>query len=305
MKIPSLIISAGKGCFTQCKGCYQYFGKNMFSTNEILKFVKKYKEKYCVEKVTLAGGDPLTRPDIVYLIDELIKMNIEISVDTTGKPFLKATKILFNDKGIVPYMPPEFLKNKISVIGIALDGCTTQQINYFRRGITLSEIEQILQILTQNNFNICINTVVNQNNINDLKKIYEIIKKYPKIFKWQLFQFSPTGDLGYQNRSLYEIKYEDFVDKVTELILHVGHTDLKIEAKSNNYRKLNYLLINSDGKLWVPKYDMNSKTFSINDQNSDQLIIGTIYEENILDKIDSYFQSINIRNNEIELIKNY
>ena len=53
---PSLILSAGKGCFTNCKGCYQYFGKNDIPTYDLIEFVKKYDKLlvggiWCIIKV--------------------------------------------------------------------------------------------------------------------------------------------------------------------------------------------------------------------------------------------------------------
>jgi len=62
-KNPRLIITAGKGC-------YQFFGCNLVSTDILLDFIKRYKEKFNLNKITLAGGDPLARNDIVYLLEE-------------------------------------------------------------------------------------------------------------------------------------------------------------------------------------------------------------------------------------------
>lgn len=240
-KNPSLIIAAGKGCFTCCKGCYQYFGKEQVNTEELLTFIRKYKKAFNLEKITLAGGDPMTRQDIVYLVDQLKGEGLEIYMDTVGKNFIKDSNIIFQDTGTAKHIDPILLKDKISKIGIPLDGYTTEQINCFRQKITLEEIKEILNILNKYDYNICINTVVNKNNIRDLKEISKILKEYKSITQWQLFQYSPIGDLGYKNRNLFEINNELFEKKIIELILNEKNSHIKIEGKSNSYRKLNYI----------------------------------------------------------------
>lgn len=307
-KNPSLIIAAGKGCFTCCKGCYQYFGKTLASTNDLLEFIKKYKHEFNLESITLAGGDPMTRKDIVYLVDELYNMNLEIHMDTTGKNFIKDSKIVFQDSGIAKYINPEVLKDKITKIGIAFDGYNNAQINHFRKFITIEEIKQILKKLNSLNFRICINTVVNKANINDLEKIYEELKYYKNIIQWQLFQYSPIGDLGFKNRDLYEIEENEFVEKINLLIEKVRNSHIEIEGKSNSYRKLNYILVNSDGEVWQPRYDLSNSEFKNSDKSSDKYIIGTIYDIDIIEKIKSHFKNVNenitnINSSKIKVLK--
>lgn len=300
-KNPSLIIAAGKGCFTFCKGCYQYFGKNQVPTEDLINFIKKYKEMFNLEKITLAGGDPMTRKDIVYLVNELSKMNLKMYMDTVGKNFIRSSDIIFQDCGKAIYIDPKILKGKISKIGIPLDGYTTEQINYFRTKITLEEIILILSTLNKHEYDICINTVVNKRNVNDLKKISNIIKQFENITQWQLFQYSPIGDLGYKNRALFEIDNLLFEEKIMDLLSNEINSNIEIEGKSNSYRKLNYILVNSDGEVWQPNYTISKSTFEISDSNSDKMIIGTIYDVDIMDKIKMFLENIN---NNIEIISN-
>lgn len=292
-KNPSLIIAAGKGCFTCCRGCYQYFGRAQVPTDDLLEFIKKYKEAFDLKKITLAGGDPMTRKDIVYLVNELEKLNLEIYMDTVGKNFVQASDIIFQDHGKAEYIDPLILKDKISKIGIPLDGSTTEQINYFRNKITLEEIISILMALDKNKYDICINTVVNKGNINNLKDMAKIIKQFKSITQWQLFQYSPIGDLGFKNKNLFEVDDSLFNEKIIELINSDGNDLIQIEGKSNSYRKLNYILVNSAGEVWQPNYDITKSTFETGDVNSDKIIIGTIYDKDIINKITVFLQNIN------------
>ena len=290
-KTLSLIISAGQGCFTCCKGCYQYFGKSNIKTEDILEFIKKYKTHFDIKKVTLAGGDPLTRVDIIHMIDQIHNMGLKINLDTVGKVFLKDSKITFHGNGVIKKIDIADLCNKVDMLGIPLDGCTTKQINSFRTMINLEEILDILNLLDSYNLNVCINTVVNKNNFEDLYKIFLIIKDFKNVKKWQLFQYSPTGDLGYKNRNLFKISKTQFNKSISELLTKIDNNKIEIQAKSNDLRKCAYILINTDGKVWYPKANLNEITFCEKDETPFNKIIGTIYDDDLFDKIDNEFET--------------
>ena len=178
----SLVISAGKGCFMECKGCYQNFGTSLVETSLIVRFVSEFQNRYDLKKVTLSGGDPLTREDIALLIDTLASLGLKISLDTTGLPIIGSRKIVFHGRGIVNKIDVQKLRN-INMLGIPLDGHNTEVINKFRSNVTLEEIEDILNELDKTDISVCINTVVNLNNFLYLRKIYDIIKKHNCIKK--------------------------------------------------------------------------------------------------------------------------
>lgn len=278
--------------FHKLQGLLSIFGNKLVSTEDILKFIYDYRKNFEIPKLTLAGGDPMTRRDIVYMVDELQKLNIPIHMDLVGKNFVRKSKIIFNDTGYAEYVSPILLKDKIEKIGIPVDGYTTEQINTFRRGITLDETLEILSELDKYNLNICINTVVNKNNINDLKEIYKLINNYKNIVQWQLFQYSPIGDLGFKNRTSFEINQMDFLKEIKKL-LNNNDSKINIEGKSNSYRKLNYILVNSNGDVWIPNYNLSKSIFIDEDSNSDKKIIGSIYDKDIFKKIDNQFVEIN------------
>lgn len=304
-KNPSLIISAGKGCFTYCKGCYQFFGKGLISTREIFDFVEKYKKEFNLQQITLAGGDPLTRIDIIKMINMLNDIGLEINIDTVGKTLISDSAIVFNDIGIAKKIDVNDLKNKISTIGIPLDGYNDEQLNCFRKEITISEIEKILKILDDNGFDICVNTVVNKFNIENLFQIYDIIKKYKNIRHWQLFQYTPIGKLGYKNRKLYEVDDDKYYCCIEKLIKSIDENSILIEGKSNSYRKLNYILVNSDGFVWQPLYNISTDEFKDEDSNDDKIIIGHINDNDIIEKIKNHLNKIkiNVKENDQKLIR--
>ena len=63
----------------------------------------------------------------------------------------------------------------------------------------------MIEFFDSKNINICINTVIHKKNMDDIENIYNIIKNYKCIKKWQIFQFMPIGPMGRKNADLFEI----------------------------------------------------------------------------------------------------
>ena len=100
--------------------------------------------------------------------------------------------------------------------------------------------------------------------------------------------------MGFKNRNLFEIDDLLFEEKIQELTKN-NNTNIIIEGKSNTYRKLNYILINSDGIVWQPSYNVSNLTFENEDANDDKNIIGTIYDKDIYTKIKKHLNNINTK----------
>lgn len=281
----SLIVSAGKGCFMACKGCYQNFGNKLLETPELIRFISEFKSRYGMQKVTLSGGDPLSRKDIVFLINTLSQMGLSISMDTTGLPLIRRQRIVFNGNGYAERIDAEELVN-VNMLGITLDGHTTEIINKFRCNVTLEDIKAILIELSRADISVCINTVVNLNNFLYLPNIFEIIKDFKCVKKWQLFQYSPIGEIAYRNRKSFEISEEMFnlsIESLSNL-----ETSIKIEPKSNSSRKRKYILINSGGEVWTPLYSTELK-FTHEDKGTSKIVFGYVTDDDeIWHKLDHY-----------------
>ncbi len=95
-----IIISAGRSCFVCCAGCYNFFGRNkdLVSTSTIIDFLKKIDG---VKKVTVGGGDSLSRSDILQLLSEIKKLGCIVYLDTVGTSFLSDTQTVFHSDGKV------------------------------------------------------------------------------------------------------------------------------------------------------------------------------------------------------------
>lgn len=74
-----LNIFVSQKCFLYCKGCYSFSRTEkcdqIVPTETIVAFLK-YAYNKGIDKVTLCGGDPLTRKDIIRLLKQIKKLDI-------------------------------------------------------------------------------------------------------------------------------------------------------------------------------------------------------------------------------------
>lgn len=270
-----IIISASNKCFLQCTGCYNYFGNTDYKTADLIDFLKTLSRSIRIKKVTVGGGEPLLRTDLIPMLQELKEMDMSISLDSVGMSLIDGeySNIAGNGKRF------QNLMEHVDCIGIPLDGSTDGIIRYFRNGLHLSDIETILQAVNNcdADIEISINTVVHRGNINDLINIHKTISNYRKITKWQLFQYMPIGPSGYRFRKRFEIEESLFTKRLDELRKSLNGTgrQFALESKSLSDRKNKYILIGGDGIVWIPDQNQE-KYWSEDDANDNRKILGNI-----------------------------
>ena len=174
-----LNIFASQSCFLHCKGCYSYSreekkGKQV-PTDKLVEFLDfAYNEG--TRKVTLCGGDPLTREDIITLLERIKKIGFDISLDTVGSPIIKD---IICDKGrLVKKIDAKKIANNVDMIGIPIDGSTNEVFRNFRqtRADIVNEQLDICEELHKAGANICINTVAHKGNLEDAKELVKLLK---------------------------------------------------------------------------------------------------------------------------------
>lgn len=248
-----------KDCFVRCMGCYNIFcNKSNLDIDHLFGFLEFAKSKG-LEKVTLSGGDPLTMDNIIPIIEKCISLDLDINLDTVGLSFIDDIYVYGTDKKI-----SKFDKNKLDIlkrvkmIGVPLDGSNDEIIKEFRLfGGNLFEKQiKVIDFLEDNNISFCINTVAHQGNKDDLYNIYNIIKNYKNLKKWQVFEFMPIGIYGYNNKDKFELDKNEYLEKVNNLRNQID-TKLDIDFKSMEERSYNYMLVNSNGDAY--KVDLDNK----------------------------------------------
>ena len=273
MKHKSLIIQASNRCPCYCLGCYNHFTDAAdIPTEQIVRFTESCIHRFNTKKVTISGGDPLMRKDIVCLLDDLMGLGIAVSVDTVGLSIVQ-DQIL-----------TDILK-RASVVGLPLDGMTDKTLNTFRTGLQISQLLQVIRIASENGLRICVNTVVHAQNLHELSLIAQFVNETEGVKKWQLFQYMPIGPRGSKNAAQYMIAdqiFQTICEQVHQLPIR---TDVSIECKSLSYRRNKYLLLGADGTVWYPKQTFSDTWKTKREQNSQRVVVGHIDDERILDKI--------------------
>ncbi|MBT8227080.1 MAG: radical SAM protein [Dactylosporangium sp.] len=283
----SLILSASNRCFLSCPGCYNHFGQHVAAAGDVVSFVRLLHARIPLRKLTVGGGDPLTRPDIIELLAGLRHLGLRIHLDTVGSAFLGSAPIRFRGHGSVPQVDASVVARLVDLVGIPLDGSTDEVFRRFRRFASVAEQESVLDVLADAGATICVNTVVHQGNHDDVPRIAAILGTHPQVREWQLFQFMPIGPLGYRNRHGYQISEAVFDAAVRNLQGTVPAT-VRIVAKSASSRKHRYLLMDSAGMLWTPR-QQGGGAWTITDANDDRATCGTIEDPSTLDRLAAIF----------------
>ncbi|MFE9427919.1 radical SAM protein [Kitasatospora sp. NPDC006697] len=279
----SVILSAGKSCFVACPGCYNHFGATVSATADVLAFAAGLRNRFGLERITVGGGDPLTRPDILVLLTGLHTLGLRIHLDTVGTAFLGPARIRFMGKGVAEHVSADRVAEVADLIGIPLDGSTDRIQQQFRRHASVSAQQEILTLLDTVGASVCINTVVHSGNLDDLAQIASLLAGHPSIREWQLFQFMPIGPLGHRNRERFLVTETDFHRAI--MTIHqemLGR--IRVVAKSAAERKHRYLLIDSAGLVWTPDQSP-APPWQTEDSNDRRHLIGNITDRDILDRL--------------------
>ena len=287
-----LNIFVSQKCFVYCNGCYSISRtekcNNCVSSDIIISFLK-YAYDNGIDRVTLCGGDPLTRSDIIELIKEIKKIGLKISLDTVGTNIIKDVRM---NNSIYKKINPKFLAKYVDCIGIPIDGSSNQVIKSFRNVDSnfLNNQIKICEELNKYGANICINTVAHKENLDDVIGLCDLIKRINIINKWQIFQYAPVGIFGFLNRKRYEITDSQF-NSYKENILKNFNDYNKIQFKSCKNRDKKYMMIDNEGNAWIQNFD----SININDSYNveSRSIVGNINNEK------DWFKICNFINNEM------
>jgi MoaA/NifB/PqqE/SkfB family radical SAM enzyme len=252
----SINLSVARSCFVRCNGCYNHFGRqaDLANSDDIVAFLR-HAYAQGIQKVTLCGGDPLARPDILDLLENIRALGLAINLDTVGTALLGSAATIFMGSVLASAIDARRLARLVDLIGIPVDGSSNEVVATFRTGRKnlFAEQLEVLSILDRERAVICVNTVVHRSNHDDVPRIARIVCQYPAIRKWQLFQFSPNGPLGYRNRDVFLITDEQFDE--TRLRVESAcareRYDGVVEFKSNRDRHGNYLLVDSEGMAYM------------------------------------------------------
>lgn len=161
----NIIFEPTTKCNLNCQMCYQReerkMGKQDLSFEEIQKIISNLGN---VKRVSLIGAEIFTRGDIFQIIEEFLKRGIGVFLTTNGT--------LINENNISELMR---LKKGIRGIGFSLDG--PKKLHNKIRGRDWAFDRTIKAInLTKKDFNVSINTVIMDENLEQLPNLARFLK---------------------------------------------------------------------------------------------------------------------------------
>lgn len=291
-----LNIFVSQSCFLHCKGCYSFSREEekgkIIPTDKLVKFLE-FAYNVGVNKVTLCGGDPLTREDIIELLEKIKAIGFNVSLDTVGSPIIKNA---VRDRNItVKQIDAEKIANLVDVIGIPIDGSTNEIFRRFRqtKADIVNEQLTVCQELHKFGAHICINTVAHKGNLEDAYGLANLVKNINYINKWQIFQYMPLGKFGLKNRECFEITDKQF-EEFQIAVLEVFDKDIgKVQFKDFSKRKNAYMLIDNSGNAWIPQIEnmyLSKSSYNLNENT----IIGNITNPEDWYRICSYLDNVQI-----------
>jgi MoaA/NifB/PqqE/SkfB family radical SAM enzyme len=254
----SIILNIGSSCFVRCSGCYNHFAdsirqKNSISADAVIDFaVLLWQEG--LTKITFGGGDPLSHSDIIPILRAVKGLGFRVHLDTVGTAFDQAAETIFYGRLNIPLQVIADIAPYVSVFGIPLDGSCQSIAQLFRKGRPnfFEEQFRIVRALSQAQQSVCINTVAHRGNIADLQQLHQLLLPL-HIYKWQIFEYMPIGELGYKNRAQFELEEGEFEQLQSNMEALVS--PMPIQFKSRKLRSDMYLIIDDAGTAWLPTQD--------------------------------------------------
>ena len=208
-----------QGCNLRCKCCHNpdtwdIKGEKIFTAEEIVEKAAKYRE-YFGEKggITLSGGEPLLQPDFAYEVFRLChEKGINTCLDTSGCMLNVQVKKLLTETDRV-----------------LLDIKYTDDDLYFENvGCSFNKPMEFLQYLNEQKIPTTIRQVIIptlNDNIENIEKLNEIVKKHTCIDKVELLPFKKICQTKYDSMQIpfpfanIPVPTKETMDKLNKLLI--------------------------------------------------------------------------------------
>lgn len=263
MKIENVDWQLTSFCNRNCKYCFgpphmsELTKENIFKIIDILSLNG-------VKQLGITGGEPLLHPHIEEIINYVSYVGLNIYLSTNCDYYFKYAKLI---------------KEKISIIGIPIDGSNKEMHDYIRGQGSFENIQKVLNDISNSDskIKIKIGTVITKYNQNNLLAIEKFISAYSsKIIFWKLYEM-----IAY-NRNIYGVNELQCNGKVEKKLLG-QFIDKKIIIDNNKHKRdKSYFFLKPNGDVFVPEL-MN--------YISNEYIIGNLLMDDF-QKIQKHFEAI-------------
>jgi len=232
-KIRSMCWAVTNKCNENCKFCFR-----KLCNDNSLEQNKKIADNILqigIDKITFSGGEPLLYESLFELAKYIKEKspNTKLSITTNG--------ILLNDDNL------KLIYEMFDNISLSIDSADRDKLENIGRGY--NHLDNCIKVLNKINgkIDIKINTVANKTNIDELDKIFDLIKYY-NISRWKIFNFYPLR-IGRENQELFllsneeQLKVKNIVDEIQK------DTDISVYYNSTSDFATSYFNIYPDGSV--------------------------------------------------------
>ena len=174
-----------QACGLACKHCRAEASPHAdpleLSTEQGRAFIRQLTNFQPKPHLILTGGDPLSRPDLLELIDYARSLDLEVSITPSATTALSEEAIF------------DLHQHGIRALGLSLDGSTASRHNAIR-GIdgTFERTIDAARYAGHIGLPIQINTLVSEETSMDLPSICELLHHFP-VMRWSLFFLISVG----------------------------------------------------------------------------------------------------------------
>lgn len=235
-------------CNLRCPYCYvgEHSSSYEMSTSEILDIIKQIPS---FGFITLVGGEPLIRQDFLEIFEAA-------SRQTFGK-----TNLITNGSLLTEEISESLIKNKLILLSVSLDGYGENHDKNRQKEGLFEKVTGNLEIFNSKRKNkplVDIKTVVLENNLDDLPKLY----KYSKDMGFDFFSMAfKRNNMLKQNSCLRDTFGEEFYKEEYPIEQYFD-----MEHFKEIYKELISLSKNSKTLLrWAPKFKPRGDISKIED----------------------------------------
>ncbi|MFF2446939.1 radical SAM protein [Neobacillus sp. NPDC058068] len=237
--LPQIIWHITDRCFLSCPYCFATKTARETELDKIDDFMEVFKE-LGVQKIDIAGGDPLTYSHLDVICNALSKLGIQMTLTTSGVGKKDVKEWLINNAEM------------FSWILISIDAPNAEQHDALRGKIgTFEQLNNLIGDLKKKQYkNIRINTVITKLFLDEeiVEQFIELIQLIqPK--EWCLIQPHPANKKEkYDEYATSDEEYEEIVHSIQQKISIKYSNSVKITLRYNrNYSK--YWVLYPNGKL--------------------------------------------------------
>lgn len=224
-----------ESCNYSCKFCYSKFFYRDLNLDNWKIIVDNLANSGLVDRINLAGGEPLVYKGIQELIDYIYSRNLEVTLITNGS--------LLTENFI------EINKNKLSTIGISVDSLAPKinrnlgRCDSRNNVLDLDTLVNTCRIINKHNIRLKINTVINKLNFNE--NMYNSLINNIKVDRWKILEMQNMiniNEIGHNLKTSNE-EFEYFLD-----LNEIASLSYSVVERDNDFRNA-YLFVNNNGLL--------------------------------------------------------